>query len=175
MFAIGSSSRRRGQWDGGIAAVPFSPYGSPYGTSEGDASIASSSACCGNHAPAAGSTTPRSGSTVPAEPSRVHEPSDSPGVLIQTYASTSALPVLVVGPMPAPRAGGLHQSCATPAFAYPAAAQFQGPSPLRLVSTTKCVVGCTLPSICAQRESIPTVFHRRSAGLPLYGCSRHTW
>jgi len=46
---------------------------------------------------------------------------------------------------------------------------------LRLVSITKCVVGTVLPSIPGQRESMPTVFHFRSARVLLYGWSLHTW
>jgi hypothetical protein len=58
------------------SSVPSSPQ-----LSGGTASCASSSACCGNHAPAAGSTMPpHSGSVVPPVP-RVHCPSDCPGVL----------------------------------------------------------------------------------------------
>ena len=56
-------------------------------------------------APAAGTTAPAAGSTIaplrvdgPVGPSpREHCPSDSPGILIQRYASTSGLPVFAVG------------------------------------------------------------------------------
>src|SRR5450756_1529915 len=50
----------------------------------------------------------------------------------------SGSPVSVVGRRPRPRSGGLHQSCGS---GY-AASGVHGPSPLRLVTMTKCVVGC---------------------------------
>src|SRR5438034_667309 len=86
-------------------------------------------------------------------PTWLHAPSDSPGTFTQRNASASRLPVFVVGRGPRPRPGGLHQSCLS---GY-ATVACQGPRPSRLVSTTKCVVGCTEPSIDAQRESMPTV------------------
>jgi|GEM_PF-780266 len=87
-------------------------------------------ACAGNHAPAAGSTMPPHAGSVPV-PLRSHWPSDSPGTFTQRKASRSGLPVVVVGAMPRPRPGGLHQS----------SGPTHGPWPLRLVSMTKWVVG----------------------------------
>src|SRR5438045_73357 len=142
-----------------------------YGVSGGLASCASCSACAGNHAPAAGSTMPlHSGSVVEPEMPRLHDPSDSPGTFTHRNASASGLLVFVVGGGPRPRPGGLHQSCLS---GY-ATVVCQGPRPSRLVSTTKCVAGCTEPSIDARRESMPTVFHARSACWPLYGTSCQT-
>src|SRR5262249_23130608 len=113
---------------------------------EGFANWISSAACFSDQAPAAGSAPPRSGSLPPPIP-RSHWPSDSPGILIQTYASTSGLPVRVVGRAPRPRSGGLHQVCAS-LYAVPALGAHE-PLPLRLVSITKCVSGPALPTLSA--------------------------
>src|SRR5665647_3454769 len=129
--------------------------------SGGLASWASWSACCGNHAPAAGSAMlPHSGSVVLPATLRVHCPSDCPGVFTHREASSSAFDGtgFAAGRSPRPRPGGLHQSCAVPALVYPAAAQFQGPRPLRLVSMTKCLT----PATFAYRALRPDVL---SAGL----------
>src|SRR4051794_41879427 len=76
---------------------------------------------------------PHSGSVVAPAMPRLQDPSDSPGTFAQRYASTSGLPVSVVGGIPSPRAGGLHQSCAS---GYDAVG-FHGPRPLRLRSVPK--------------------------------------
>ena len=62
---------------------------------------------------------PHSGSVVAPAMLRLHDPSDSPGTFTHRYASTSGFPVFVVGGMPAPRPGGLHQTCGSPAY-FPA-------------------------------------------------------
>src|SRR4051812_37919709 len=54
-----------------------------------------------------------------------HVPSDSPGCLIQRYASTSGWPVFVVGSTPSAWPCGLHH-CVVP-------------MPFRLVSIRKCL------------------------------------
>jgi hypothetical protein len=74
---------------------------------------------------------PHSGSMEPAGAPRVQEPSDSPGTLTQSLASSSGEPVSrVVGRSPRPRPGGLHQSCGS---LYLPTGGVQGPWPLRLV------------------------------------------
>src|SRR5262245_26950074 len=158
--------RRATSWM--LARLPPSLVGSVRGPHDGPrtigrrygraglASRASSSAWSGNHAPAAGSTMPpHSGSVVEPATPRLHEPSDSPGTLIQRYASTSAFPATgaAAGRGPSPRPGGLHQSCLS---GY-AVDVVHGPLPFRLVSTTKCVA-----PVAVSRVSIPEVF---SAGL----------
>src|SRR4051812_49644370 len=106
---------------------------------------------------------PHSGSVVAPAMPRLQDPSDSPGTFAQTYASTSGLPVSVVGGIPSPRPGGLHQSCAS---GYDAVG-FHGPRPLRLVSITKSAVpGVENPAL------IPAVLSARSAAalLPTPWC-----
>src|SRR5262245_38604970 len=101
------------------------------------------------------------------------EPSDSPGIFTHRYASSSGTPVFAVGRSPRPAPGGLHQlppASAETTFAgwlYGVAANPDmslGPCPLRLVSTTKCVVGTAVPRLSAYHWSVrPQVL--KSLGL----------
>src|ERR671915_35820 len=67
-----------------------------------------------------------SGHQVPADGPPLHGPSDSPGYLIQRYASTKRCPVRVVGAWPSAWPDGLHH-CPL----------LGPPMPLRLVSMMK--------------------------------------
>ncbi len=93
--------------------------------------------------------------------------------MIQRKASTSGLPVSVVGGAPRPRPGGLHQRVPF------------GPWPLRLVSITKwaplrrferSVPNATISSVARKLETLrakalaPTFLSRRA--IVLAGCQR---
>jgi len=73
----------------------------------------------------------------------------------------SGSPVSVVGRRPRPRSGGLHQSCGS---GY-AASGVHGPRPLRLVSMTKCVVGCCATAARGPAGLGPRLSASRTRGL----------
>src|SRR5207248_30804 len=73
--------------------------------------------------------------------------SDSPGRLTQRKASARASPVAAVGRLPSARPGGLHHWLSA-----------VGPSPLRLVSSRKCLPTVSPETASPYDSSVPVVW-----------------